>query len=374
MVRHDKVTMAAPSKPRDPPEKWWRMNPLDDTTPDWRKPELLQLRDLLLAAYDRRRQLRRLAKLAGLAHGIFPRGGDLASTCFELIEALIRQGICRGFVEHAAQDPAVAAYHDQFRKLLDAGPGGSPDGGSVPRWRIATTELAAIQRQRLLRGRARFVRTELASELAERVGSVALLTVSFGTEEASGTGFLIDDRLLLTAYHNLCHDGLGPATAITVNFDYDETPRGSQLVLRAETAPVAGDAEADWAVLRVERPTGRVPLTVGSRFPVLPGNPLVIIQHPRGGLKRLAFEHQAVTSVSDEHLQYVVDTVPGSSGSPVCDEGANVVAIHLCDVEQPVEIDGEVMTVWRNQGLLIAPILQQLERVLHDNRESRSER
>lgn len=344
------------------------MNPLDEKTTDWRRPEYVQLRDLLVVAYEQRRRLKQLAKMAGIAPGTFPPSSDLVSTCFELIEVLARQGIRRDFVELAARDPAITAYQEQFQELLDGWRVGPPTGGPAPRWKTSTAQLVTIQRQRLLDGRARMVRAELASEIAARAGSIALLTVLFGARKTYGTGFLIEDRLLLTARHNVVDEKLGSATAVTANFDHDETPRRSQLVLRVDPKPVASDPAADWAVLRAEKPTGRIPLTLGGRFPVLAGNPLVIIQHPRGGLKRFAFEHRAVTDVGDRHVQYLADTMAGSSGSPVCDEGMDVVAVHQCDVAQPMEIDGKIQTVWRNQGLLVEPILDELHRILRDSR------
>ncbi|MBW6437193.1 serine protease [Actinoplanes hulinensis] len=342
------------------------MHPLDGY-PDWSRPQWLQLRDLLVLAYEDEQALRRVAKQVGIVPGTFPGRGDVRSTTFDLIEVLAKQKLLRAFVQIAADDPAIRDYHDRLRELLDGDPIGRPSGGPPPVWQTTADDLVVIQRQRLLVGRDRLFPVRLAGEIGEAARSVAQLTVLFGATSVHGTGFLIADRLLLTAYHNLLDAKLGTATRATANFDYDGRKLAEQFVCEVDPAPVAGDPDADWAVLRIRETTGRKPLKLGSRFMLLPGNPLVIIQHPGGAEKRFAFDHQAVAHVGDRYVQYLADTMVGSSGSPVCNEGMEVIAIHQCDVAERLMIDDRTQTVWHNQGLLVNPIMAELERVLTEH-------
>ena len=53
---------------------------------------------------------------------------------------------------------------------------------------------------------------------------------------------------------------------------------------------------------------------------------VVIIQHPGGGQKQIAIAHNLVTYFDDNSVQYLTDTMPGSSGSPVFNEAWEVIA------------------------------------------------
>jgi endonuclease G len=61
----------------------------------------------------------------------------------------------------------------------------------------------------------------------------------------------------------------------------------------------------------------------------LPGEYVNIIQHPNGGTKQIVLTANEVTEViSNKHVRYTTDTMPGSSGSPVFNDLWQVIAIH----------------------------------------------
>ena len=83
-----------------------------------------------------------------------------------------------------------------------------------------------------------------------------------------------------------------------------------------------------------------------------------IIQHPEGGPKQLSFFHNVVVHVGEGRVQYLTDTQPGSSGSPVFDRGWNVVALHHSGgwFSDPVSRHNQL----RNQGIHVSVLVRGL--------------
>ena len=132
--------------------------------------------------------------------------------------------------------------------------------------------------------------------------------------------------------------------------------RALDYALLRSTGPIgAGQPLSDWGFLRVASDLPE--LTKGFR--------LNIIQHPQGGPKRIAirsnFYFDRYSTITEpDRLRYLTDTEPGSSGSPVFDDGWRVLALHHAAVPVPKEIyRGEVIK-YNNQGVCIAAILKGL--------------
>jgi V8-like Glu-specific endopeptidase len=90
------------------------------------------------------------------------------------------------------------------------------------------------------------------------------------------------------------------------------------------------------------------------------GDLVNIIQHPGGGPKQIALSFDVVAFVGGGRLQYLTDTLPGSSGAPVFDRSWNLVALHHSGgwLTEPGSADKRVY--YRNEGILIDRILEQL--------------
>jgi V8-like Glu-specific endopeptidase len=85
------------------------------------------------------------------------------------------------------------------------------------------------------------------------------------------------------------------------------------------------------------------------------GDRVAIIQHPSGMLKQVALHHNLVTYADETRLQYLTDTLQGSSGSPVFNTDWRVVAVHHLGGE--LMLPGKKQVVYRNQGIAIKRVL-----------------
>ena len=90
-----------------------------------------------------------------------------------------------------------------------------------------------------------------------------------------------------------------------------------------------------------------------------------IIQHPDGqAMKVVLTQNYIAKDMSDSRLQYIADTMDGSSGSPVFNQDWEVIALHHSGKPYPADTI-EVMTkkAWKrrfrvNEGIPVRAILK----------------
>jgi V8-like Glu-specific endopeptidase len=183
----------------------------------------------------------------------------------------------------------------------------------------------------------------------EKARSVARIVRSDGT---LGTGFLTGDNLLITNNHVLGDEA--DAQNAIAQFNYQLAPAGLAVASeKLKFDPGNGFAtskEDDWTVVRVEgNPNdkwGTLPLEEAA---LKEGDRVNIIQHPMGEHKQIALYHNVVVFVGHDRVQYLTDTMPGSSGSPVFDGDWRIVALHHSggNLIEP----GTNQTYYRNEGI-----------------------
>ncbi len=340
-------------------------NFLDQPVQDWSKPQLPELRDILVLAFRRIGALEALAADASILEGTFPISHDVRSTCYELIRTMGDQGKLRLLVEKAAQAPTAAAYHGRIREMLDTAPALSSGGRYTAGAGEDDVDLAARNDERLMEKRSRLVPVEMAQQITAAAAAVARLElVSSGHDLGRGTGFLIAEDLLLTSYHNLWVEARDkrsvPVSSARAEFDIVGAAPADPVVRSVVIVPVAGDEEADWVALRLSDPVDREPLLLARRPGPHVNDLLVIIQHPMGGMKQFALEPLAVWDVDDRHVRYLADTQNGSSGAPVCNERMEVVAIHKGESPLVLPTGAGAGTVWRNMGVRVGGVVATL--------------
>ena len=196
----------------------------------------------------------------------------------------------------------------------------------------------------------------------QRSHAVVRIVTSDG---ASGTGFVIPGDVLITNHHVLRNKSI--AGEAVIQFNYQQTADGlSAAVDEFRLTPsklFKTSEEDDWTAVQIEgAPTvtwGAIELKLA---PVRVGDNVNIIQHPGGGPKQLSFLANVVVFVGSGRVQYLTDTLPGSSGSPVFDIAWNLVALHhsggwLSEPNAP-----EKSTFYRNEGILLERLISGLGR------------
>jgi hypothetical protein len=184
-------------------------------------------------------------------------------------------------------------------------------------------------------------------------------------EGGSGSGFLLPGNLLVTNHHVLKTPEMARTATILCN--YQQTRDGLDApTQRFSLAPDAPDGlfltspEQDWTIVRV---AGNANAHCGALTPrrknVQKDNHVNIIQHPGGGPKQIALYHNLVTYADNDIVQYLTDTLPGSSGSPVFDDDWDVVALHHSGgwLREP----GVKQPLYRNEGIAIGKVIDALE-------------
>lgn len=173
---------------------------------------------------------------------------------------------------------------------------------------------------------------------------------------ASGTGFVIAGDVVITNHHVL-RDEVAAGAAM-IQFNYEQTADGLSTPFehyRLAPTKLFKTSEADdWTAVRIDgAPSAKWGFLELKAAPIKVGDHVNIIQHPGGGPKQLSFLANVVVAVGAGRVQYLTDTLPGSSGSPVFDTSWNLVALHhsggwLHEPNAP-----EKGTFYRNEGILL---------------------
>jgi V8-like Glu-specific endopeptidase len=192
------------------------------------------------------------------------------------------------------------------------------------------------------------------ARMADHERAVCLVTVGGSPR---GTGFMIAQSLVCTCYHVVATaiDPMMPSgltESIRLRFDY----RGRAKHVEVEVARLeaySATQSLDYAILRVaaDAPTIATrtwihPPTSDASTALHEDDPLLILQHPRGGTIALAMG--TTVGVTARDVRYRVNTEPGSSGSPCFNARLELVAIHR-------NADGNI-----NRGYRIAAIQKDL--------------
>lgn len=191
-----------------------------------------------------------------------------------------------------------------------------------------------------------------------RARSVARILLA---DDQSGTGFLTPGDLLITNHHVL-PDAETARTAVAM-FNFQAALSG--LPLEPDRRTLVPDEyfrtseEADWSAVKVagapQESWGALELGAAT---VKTGDRVNIIQHPYGQLKQISWFSNVVVYVGGGVVQYLTDTEPGSSGSPVFDRDWKVVALHHSGgwLTEPDARD-TTKEFYRNEGILIDRVI-----------------
>lgn len=185
----------------------------------------------------------------------------------------------------------------------------------------------------------------------------ARAVVRIVTPHGLGSGFMIAKELVVTNNHVI--GSIDAARQAKVQFNFQKTLDGldepfEEFILDPDTFFVTSSDQSensllDYTIVKVKGEVSKFGTLTLSNTPIAKNDFVNIIQHPAGGPKQIALYNNVVTGVSDSVVQYLTDTLPGSSGSPVFNSAWEVVALHHAGGNM---IDPESKkTVFRNEGI-----------------------
>ena len=178
-------------------------------------------------------------------------------------------------------------------------------------------------------------------------------------ENLPATGYLVAGDTIVTNHHVL--RSAAESADVEVRFNYQNNAEKIQETFKAYSLdPQSFFWTSEFLDLSFVGVSGKpsvdfAPLKIGNSSPRI-GAPAIIIQHPGGGLKKICLGDSEVAGVLDTgFFQYLTDTLPGSSGSPVFDDRLRLVGTHHRSILTP---DGRGF--FRNQGISWAAAIKQL--------------
>lgn len=250
---------------------------------------------------------------------------------------------------------------NQVRTRLEMAPGTAPPELErlTARGPVAPNEISNLLMERVIGATRDFLSIEFLDRALYTNRSVGRIVTAVGAgRSAYGTGFLVTPRLLLTNHHVLGVPADAAASQVQFNYQLDRIGQPMTIAsfrLRPEEFFLSNQ-ELDFALVAVE-PTsergakletfGHCPL-IGAEGKITIGEPINIIQHPRGEMKQIVIRENRLLDLLDLHVHYEADTDPGSSGSPVFNDQWEVVALHHSGVPKTddqgnlLDVDGNV--------------------------------
>jgi V8-like Glu-specific endopeptidase len=271
----------------------------------------------------------------------------------QALEVITRAGSLRALAAHARDDKAIAGYRPQLTRLI----------GSTP---VATESPARAERpwagKEVFTGaQETFIDASFLYEGARIAPAVVRLTTWANGSRHYGSGFLIAPDTILTNHHVLFDKAGKPVSQVEIWFNFESDASGKPRevdVYQGEPASILGDDAQDWAIIKPKKSfkTSYPTLSLRPTKPVSKDDFVYIIQHPAGRAKQIGLIHNQVVNVTPDVVHYLTDTLPGSSGSPVCNDRWEVVALHHVGIEDP----DDTQLPKKNEGIPIQRVVEGL--------------
>lgn len=242
----------------------------------------------------------------------------------------------------------------------------SPDLDKISDWKgVDNRELEALTYRKSTLLPISFLEQGILRSRA--VGKIEIL---MGREMRVGTGFLFkikefDEVFFMTNHHVINHQSMIDYTRIIFDFelDIDGNSRQSKSYNIKKNGPwyTSPIQECDATIFRLDATDDELisfnPILIHN-IDVAENDFVNIIQHPGGQMKQISLYHNIITNTTDRVIQYLTDTLKGSSGSPVFNSNWDVVALHHSggnskedEPKLPIGFKS------RNEGILINKII-----------------
>lgn len=311
-------------------------------------------------------------------------------------------------LKNEAQDQAIRRYSnnedniDQIRKGLRLVREGFlplinlDDDPNRTKQRIARENAPVRIAQERINGTNDFVEAAIVDRLAQLKTAVCRISLN---GKGIGTGFLVAEGVILTNHHVI--PDAETAQLMTADFGYEtrfDKKLKQYLTVRIRpelffySSPlhrVEGEyfSGLDFTFVAIEEhdlignkksSEYHVAALDGTLGKIITGEQCVTIQHPTGEPKKIVLKDISLLKLTERHIIYESDTLPGSSGSMVIGLGTGeIIGLHHASIPKR-DNDGNIRTksgaiatsstpdeqiAWEgNEGIRISCILEALEK------------
>jgi S1-C subfamily serine protease len=312
----------------------------------WAPETLRNLRTILASLYPTIAESRALVVDVGIEPGMIEFSTKAFINWFHILEhARLRNKIDLLITRALSDFPG----NEDLQRAKDFAPPSPVTGPEAKDWQGPTL---STQLEKVIGSRSTLVSISYLEIGLEKAKSVVRVKLADGS---SGTGFITDNDFLVTNNHVIRDEIAAKTCCLECNYQIAANGLSApidQYRLIPETFKTS--IENDWTLVQIAgNPSakwGSLPLKPSQ---LRPGDYVNIIQHPGGGPKQISMAANVVVYLGGGRVQYLTDTLPGSSGSPVFDSAWNVVALHHSGgwLEEPNALSKT--TYYRNEGIAV---------------------
>jgi V8-like Glu-specific endopeptidase len=266
----------------------------------------------------------------------------------------------RGIVDAGSGDQALARISSAVLDLIEDVERASRNSSRLPVFQtpivLPPNQDAALEK---VWGRNTLKSLSWLHEGLKRAKSVCRVVSPIGL----GSGFIVGSGVLITNNHVLKSAEQAKLASVEFNFEEDENGKLCPVTsYTLDSSLFATNEQLDCTAVKIVQGNESIGLSTWGRLtaelqkrPEI-GDHVTIIQHPHGGLKQIGLTSNQVVNVFDYRLQYMTDTLPGSSGSPVFNDDWCVIAIHHAGGNLTKNRRGD--TIFANEGILMSEIVR----------------
>ncbi len=232
----------------------------------------------------------------------------------------------------------------------------------------------------------------IIDKLAHLKNAVCRLTLN---GRGMGTGFMLAEGIIITNHHVVPDEGTAQRMQVEFGYEFDS----NKILKKADVfslhpqlffctssiTPVHGDPTSglDFTLIAVDPAADLSRYTIapldGTLGKIVMGELCITIQHPAGEPKKVVLKNISLLKLTETHLIYESDTLPGSSGSMVVGLGTGeIIALHHAGVPKrnaegkPVTKSGAVaypgtpddQIAWEgNEGIRVSCIISAIEQM-----------
>ena len=307
---------------------------------------------LLADLYDDKDETKGLVERAGLARGLFRFKDQPYDNWYNIISEADKQGGLIDLLKRIITKPERGSHDPSVGQAIE-GIIVNIENNKAPVLMPEPSNVKAIELpgnfEKLMGNKSTLLPISFLEQGLECAKSVVRIEL---TDEL-GSGFLVEGNWIITNHHVI--PDRETAKTAKIQFNYQKSLAGRDMKFEEFAIDMCENCfytskDHDWTFVKLKEDANATygSLTI-SKTAVEQSDFVNIIQHPAGGPKQIALYHNTVTSVEDQYVHYLTDTLNGSSGSPVFDSDWKVVALH----HWGGTTKEKGMNVYRNRGINI---------------------